>query len=135
MNKLTVSVVISAYNEEANIKNFLHSLVQQEEINFKFEEIAVVSDVSEDNTVREAKKISDPRVKIYETKQRMGKAKRLNDYFASCESDVLLIFDADTLFDSNFTVSKLLDPLSKISGVGMIGGNAKILPGRSEEHT
>jgi len=130
-NKLTVSTIISAYNEEKNIKNFLNSLVQQEETNFKFEEIVVVSDGSEDDTVGEAKKISDPRVKIYEEKQRMGKAKRLNDYFASCESDALLIFDADTLLDSNSTVAKLLAPLSKISRVGMIGGNAKILPGRT----
>jgi len=130
-NKLTVSAIISAYNEEANIKNFLNSLVQQEEINFKFEEIAIISDGSEDDTVGEAKKISDPRVKIYEAKQRMGKAKRLNDYFASCESDVLLIFDADTLLGSNSTVARLLDPLSKISGVGMIGGNARILPGET----
>ena len=126
-NKLTVSTIISAYNEEKNIKNFLNSLVQQEETNFKFEEIVVVSDGSEDDTVGEAKKISDPRVKIYEEKQRMGKAKRLNDYFASCESDALLIFDADTLLDSNSTVAKLLAPLSKISRVGMIGGNAKVV--------
>ena len=49
--KLTVTIGIPAYNEEANVRNLLVSLLAQKETNFKLQEIIVVSDGSTDKTV------------------------------------------------------------------------------------
>ena len=48
--KLTVSVGIPAYDEEANIKSLLEAILQQRQENFILKSIIVVSDGSTDRT-------------------------------------------------------------------------------------
>ena len=49
-NKLTLSIFIPAYNEEANIEHLLRSILSQKQDNFKLSDINVVSDGSSDKT-------------------------------------------------------------------------------------
>ena len=56
MEKLpTVTIATIACNEEANIKKFLESVLDQKEKGFKISTILVISDGSTDHTVKIAK--------------------------------------------------------------------------------
>ena len=61
--KPTVTVALSAYNEEKNIKSFLESVLSQREESYVLKEIWVYSDVSTDKTVEIAKSIKSTKIK------------------------------------------------------------------------
>ncbi|PIR43809.1 hypothetical protein COV24_01035 [candidate division WWE3 bacterium CG10_big_fil_rev_8_21_14_0_10_32_10] len=99
--KLTISVGIPALNEEANIKKLLESILDQKEDNYTLKEIIVISDGSTDNTVKNAKTLSDSKIKIISYRTRNGKACRLNEIFLISNNDLLLLVDADCALDKN----------------------------------
>jgi len=97
-----VSVLISAYNEEKNIKKCLESV---KNINYpkNLLEIIVVDDGSTDKTYEIAKKEG---VKVYKIKH-SGKAKALNFGIEKCSGEYILIIDADTIVDKDFIIEAL----------------------------
>lgn len=129
----SVTVAVSAYNEEANIQNFLNSVLSQKVEGYKFNEILVVSDGSNDNTVKlvnkiiEKQKISNnqnlPKLTLINDGKRIGKAQRLNEIFETVKSDILVLTDADVLFADQFVITNFVRSFNQDPNVGLVGGN------------
>ncbi|MDO8551723.1 MAG: glycosyltransferase [bacterium] len=128
--KISVSVGIPAYNEEDNIGLLLKEVLEQEEKDFVFREILIVSDGSNDKTVEEAKKVSDPRIKIFDNKTRQGKASRLNEIFNMADGELLVLFDADIQIISTKTIYNLVSVYKENPNTGLLCGNA--IPAKGE---
>lgn len=93
-----VSVVISARNEYANLKNNLPLILAQEYPDF---EVVVVNDNSQDDSLELLEEMarSDPRLKIVNLSQELnffrGKKFPLSLGIKSAKSDIILLTDAD----------------------------------------
>ena len=70
--KPTVTIGIPAYNEEANIKNLLDSILSQIQNNFIIDEIIVVSDGSSDKTADIVRSLNNSLINLIEDKERLG---------------------------------------------------------------
>ncbi len=130
-NKLTVTIGIPAYNEEANIKNLLQSILKQEERGFYIEKIIVISDGSTDKTVQEIKKVKNKRIYMIENKKRQGQTKSQNKIFIQAKSDVVVLLEADTFPLNNNYLSNLILPLRKNSEIGLVQGNFTPISGKT----
>ena len=64
MNKITLSIGIPAYNEQANIRNLLDSIFMQKRDRFEISEVIVLSDASSDQTNNIVKNYSNQIVEI-----------------------------------------------------------------------
>lgn len=93
--KISVTVGIPAYNEEANIGQLLKSILAQKQDNFLLKEIIVVSDGSNDNTNRVIKSIDSKKIQLVLNKNRSGKYSCLNQIISAFRSDYLVLIDAD----------------------------------------
>ena len=122
-NTLRVSVGIPAYNEEANIVTLLRSVLDQQTSHFALAEIIVVSDGSTDETVARVRAIDNPKIKIWEYKERVGKSQHLNTIFDKASGDIIVLFDADVVLPHQNVLANLIAPLTKDSTVGLVGGN------------
>lgn len=109
MRKPTVSIGIPAYNEEANIKKILFSLLKQKTNNFILKEILVVSDGSTDKTVEIAKSIHSSFIKVIADKKNTGKAIRLNQIFSMFKGDLVVLIDADILIKHNNVLKNIVE--------------------------
>lgn len=128
MNKITLSVGISAYNEQANISNVITALLYQQEVNFELKEIIVVSDGSTDQTVDLIKSFGDDRVRLVEHSERAGKAKRLNEITELFSGDILLLTDADVLPDDQLVFDKIATQFVQSKSVDLVLTNVRPLP-------
>lgn len=131
MSKPTVTVAISAYNEEQNIKSFLDSVVVQKEEGFEIEQIWVHSDGSIDNTAKIVKSIKNPKIKLWDHKKREGKATWLNKIYKDLKTDYLVQADADVIFAHKLVVRDLINILLNNKNVGMVGGNPEPIKGNT----
>ena len=108
----TVSVGVTAYNEQKNIRRLLESLKNQEQTGFRLGEIIVISDGSTDSTVSEAKKVKSPYVKIIKETERAGQQSRQNQILRFFKGDILVLLEADVLPRGNNYLSQLIRPLA-----------------------
>ncbi len=122
--KPTVTVAISALNEQDNIIDWLKSVTKQKEKNFVLEKIIIHSDGSTDNTVKLAKSIRDSRIKIIDHKKRMGKSFRLNQIYKDLETEFLVQSDADVVFAHELVISDLIHSFLGNQNIMMCGGNS-----------
>ncbi|MEK7555767.1 MAG: glycosyltransferase [Patescibacteria group bacterium] len=122
-NKLKVSIGIPAYNEAGNIAVLLASILKQDSPNFTLQEIIIVSDGSTDETVAKVRTVNDPRIKIWEYKERIGKSQHLNTIFRKAKGDIIVLFDADVVLTHKNVIAKLITPLLNNTKVGLVGGN------------
>lgn len=127
----TVTVALSAYNEEKNIVDFLKSVLTQKEEGYILEKILIVSDGSTDKTVMLAKTFNSPKIIIKEYKKRIGKSSRLNFIYKSLDTDFLVQTDSDVIFAHPFVIRDLIKPLIHDKNVGMCGGNPLPLKGKT----
>lgn len=130
-NKPTVTIAISAYNEEDNILNFLNSVLMQKEQGFVIKEIWVHSDGSTDKTVQLARSLSSKKIRVWNHKKRTGKSTWLNKIYRAVDTDFLIQSDADVVFAHEFVARDLIQPLIKNKKVGMCGGNPMPLSGKT----
>lgn len=121
----SVTLAISAFDEEKNIKNFLESVINQKEDGFVLERILVISDGSTDKTVQKAKSIKSSKIEIRAHNKRIGKSSRLNGIYTSLKSDILVQSDADVVFSGPNVVRDLIRPLISDRKIGMCGGNSQ----------
>ena len=124
-HKPTVTIAISAYNEEANIKNLLISLLAQKQTNFELEKIIVISDGSNDKTVEMVKSIKNRKIELVECTKREGLATRLNELFFLNISDVLIKIDADVLPINNKVIFEIVKKFN--AHVSLVSGPRKTL--------
>lgn len=129
--RLTVTIGIAAFNEEANVRNMLLSVLKQKESGIRIKEIIVNSDGSTDQTVAIARKIKDKRIRVIDNKTRKGQAARLGEIFHVFTSHVLVIMDADTVLGDPNAIENIVKPIKKDSRVGVVAGNTIPLPGQT----
>jgi glycosyltransferase involved in cell wall biosynthesis len=95
--RLTLTVIVPAYNEEDGIRDTLDALMQQTE---RPERIIVVDDCSQDNTGPVARGYG---VEVLRPPHNLGsKAKAQNYALAYCATDLVLTVDADTVIAANY---------------------------------
>ncbi len=131
MKKPSITVAISAYNEEENIERFLESVVTQKEEGFRLKKILVISDGSTDKTLSKVKSLKSPKLEVREYRERLGKSSRLNEIYDSLTSDILIQSDADVFFAHDYVIRDLIQPMLNDKKVGMSGGNPKPLKGKT----
>lgn len=134
MNKLkkpTVSVGISAYNEQNNICAILRGILLQHEESFEIREIIVISDGSRDKTVEYARQMVSNKVKVIDGKTRLGKPARLNEIFTIFKGDILVLLDADVMLSSEKVLASLVRPIIKDCDVALVNGVAIPQAGRT----
>ncbi|HRN70644.1 MAG TPA: glycosyltransferase [Candidatus Woesebacteria bacterium] len=107
-NIKTITIGISAFNEEQTIGALLDSIAIQTGDSFLLEKIIINLDGSTDNTKKVITDRKDELVTIIDNKIQKGKATRLNELYQMNKSDVLIILDADiTITDQRF-IAKLI---------------------------
>ncbi|MFF9041532.1 bifunctional polysaccharide deacetylase/glycosyltransferase family 2 protein [Streptomyces sp. NPDC014892] len=115
-----VTVLVPAYNEEAGIESTLRSLLASTHPHLQ---IVVIDDGSTDRTAAVAEGIGDPRVTVLR-RPHSGKAAALNHGLAWAMHDIVVMVDADTVFEPD-AVYQLIQPLAN-PAVGAVSGNTKV---------
>jgi cellulose synthase/poly-beta-1,6-N-acetylglucosamine synthase-like glycosyltransferase len=115
-----VTILIPAYNEEAGIESTVRSLLAS---THPYLQIIVIDDGSTDRTADLATWIDDPRVMVIR-QPNAGKAAALNTGLASAMYDIVVMVDADTVFEPD-AVHRLIQPLAH-QAVGAVSGNTKV---------
>ncbi|MER6692614.1 bifunctional polysaccharide deacetylase/glycosyltransferase family 2 protein [Streptomyces minutiscleroticus] len=115
-----VSVLVPAYNEEAGIESTVRSLLASVHPHF---EIIVIDDGSTDRTADLAGRIDDPRVRVIR-QPNAGKAAALNTGLANASYEIVVMVDADTVFEDD-ALYRLVQPLAH-PAVGAVSGNTKV---------
>ena len=96
-----LSVIIPAYNEEKNIyKSLSETLKSLDSLGLDFE-IILVSDGSKDSTIEEAKKVRDPRIKMYHYNRNRGKGFALKYGFKKSSGEKIIFLDGDSQIPSS----------------------------------
>lgn len=128
----TVTVGIPAYNEEANIAYLIDSILNQNQTNFVLEKIVVINDGSTDATDAIVQRVAQKNslVTLINHGDRKGKSVRLNELYASNESDILVQFDADILLSNDDVISLMVKPFQQ-SDVISVAGHNQPLPGKN----
>lgn len=113
------SVLLACYNEEANIRRKLESLLAQTVV-AQLDKIHVGIDGATDRTAEEARALGDPRIVVHEYLSRRGKPSVINDLLLFAQSEIVVMTDARQRVDST-AVDRLLacfhDP-----DVGVVSG-------------
>ena len=115
----TVSMIISACNEEAHIerkiKNLLASAYPKDKM-----EILVGSDGSQDRTDEILTRLQDRKVRVFIFEKRRGKVSVLNDIVPRATGEILVFSDTRQIFDEN-AISQLAANFSD-EKVGCVSG-------------
>jgi glycosyltransferase involved in cell wall biosynthesis len=121
--KPTVTIGISAHNEERNIGSLLDSLRTQVTDTYMLNSITILCDGCTDGTAFVVKRYAemDSRVNVIDDGNRFGKIGRLNWLCKTVSSDVLVIFDADIRIDDSRIVEKMIAELGADT-VGLVAG-------------
>ena len=114
-----VSILVPAYNEEANIAATLTSLLSSRYPDF---EVIVVDDGSTDRTPDVLATFADRATVLRQPNS--GKAAALNTGIRHARHDVLVMVDGDTVFEPD-TLAALVAPMWR-HDVGAVAGNTKV---------
>ncbi|UQU65811.1 bifunctional polysaccharide deacetylase/glycosyltransferase family 2 protein [Couchioplanes caeruleus] len=116
----TVTVVVPAYNESANIANTVRSLRAS---TYQPVEIIVVDDGSGDDTAGIVERLDLPGVRVIR-QANAGKPAALNTGIRAASGDLLVLVDGDTVFAPD-AIRRLVQPFADLS-VGAVSGNTKV---------
>ncbi len=111
--KTQVSIGIPAHNEEINIIKLIVALLEQKRKSYDLKEIIVISDGSNDNTVRNIHAINNKLIKAIDAKKRMGQNFRQNQIIGMFKGDVIVFAEADTLPENDMVVENLVSEFRK----------------------
>jgi glycosyltransferase involved in cell wall biosynthesis len=131
MKKPSVTIVIPAHNESANIEYLLGDIAAQDTRAFIVKNIIVVSDGSTDETVKKAHRVKNKLIHVLDYKNRKGKVYRLNQVLRTVSTDILIQLDADTRLATPQTLHHLVQPILKNSKIGIVCGNHEPLPAKT----
>jgi cellulose synthase/poly-beta-1,6-N-acetylglucosamine synthase-like glycosyltransferase/peptidoglycan/xylan/chitin deacetylase (PgdA/CDA1 family) len=115
-----VSVVVPAYNEAVVIARTVRSLDASDYPSF---DVVVVDDGSADGTAEIVESLGLDRVRVVRQRN-AGKAAALNTGIRMSSGEVLVMVDADTIFEPE-TMRRLVQPLAD-PAVGAVSGNTKV---------
>jgi len=114
------SVIVPAYNESVGIERAVRSLAASDYPDF---EVVVVDDGSTDGTAELVERLGLERVHVLHQRNG-GKARALNRGIAAARGEVIVMVDADTVFERD-ALRKLVAPLAAPE-VGAVSGNTKV---------
>ncbi len=120
------TIGVMAYNEEHNIVQILHALLNQNLETASVLEIIVVASGCTDRTVELAQAVAQeyPLIKVEVQRERAGKAAAINRLIKIAQGEVIILVGADTLPDPT-SLEHLVQPFVDPS-VGMTG--ARVVP-------
>ncbi len=95
MGKLSISIIIPAYNEEKRIKKTLQRIISYLNKKKYDYEIIVVDDGSKDNTVKIAESFASKRLRVLRNKGNLGKGGSVKNGMLAARKKYLLFSDAD----------------------------------------
>lgn len=124
----TVTIGISAYNEEQTIGALLDSIEIQTGDDFVVEKIIVSLDGSTDGTKKVIKDRNDELVTVIDNKTQKGKATRLNEIYRMNTSDILIILDADIYISDQRLIEKLVTGFTNKNVAIVSSNNQPIKP-------
>jgi len=128
MRKKTVTIGIPAYNEEANIKKLVGSLLEQKQTNYILKKIIVISDASEDSTDKKVKSVKNNKVELLRNKERIGQALTQNVILENFNSDILVLLNADVLPKDKNLIDNIVISFEEDEKIGLVGGKVSPLP-------
>lgn len=109
--KTTLTIGITAYNEEANIKRLLDALLIQK-TTVVIGEILVVSDASTDKTDEIVSSYKNQgQIRLIRLTERGGQNKAQNRIHSEAKGDILVVLDADILPSSESFIEKIIAPI------------------------
>jgi cellulose synthase/poly-beta-1,6-N-acetylglucosamine synthase-like glycosyltransferase/peptidoglycan/xylan/chitin deacetylase (PgdA/CDA1 family) len=115
-----VSIVVPAYNEREGIAAAVRSLAAGHRPGT---EVVVVDDGSTDDTADIVRSLGLPNVRLIQ-QTNGGKARALNTGIAAAAHDLIVLVDADTVFEAD-AVHRLVQPFAD-ARVGAVAGNVKV---------
>jgi len=107
----SVTIGISAYNEQDTIGNLLQDLSAQVQNKFTIKKIFVISDGSSDNTVAVARASKVENLQVLVDHKRKGLAERLNELCQKSSTDILIILNADIRITDPLCFAKVVKPI------------------------
>jgi cellulose synthase/poly-beta-1,6-N-acetylglucosamine synthase-like glycosyltransferase len=116
----SASIVVPAFNEARGIERTVRSLAASDYPNF---ELVVVDDGSSDATAELVERLELPGVLVVR-QPNLGKPAALNRGIAAAQHAIVVMVDADTVFESG-TLGRLVQPLCDPK-VGAVSGNTKV---------
>lgn len=126
-NPVAITIGIPVFNEEKNILSLLNQLKKQENnSNWKLDEVLVYCDGSTDRTPQLVKAFRWDKVKVMYDPRRQGKVCRLTQLFSDYKSDILVLVDADITLGSNDTINSLIEPFITNRKVKLVGAYSKV---------
>lgn len=120
----TLTVGIPTFNESANIKRLLQSLLDQQVSGFVLDRIIVSDDNSTDGTQKIVLGIKNDKILLLKNKNQGGIAKRLNQVFGNCKSDYLLILNGDVVVKDDTLLKKMVS-ISAKNKLDLLAGDLK----------
>lgn len=117
----TVSIIISAYNEEKVIEDRIKNIAEQD-YDFDKLELLIGSDGSNDRTEDILKESTEKYswLKIYLYKERRGKFQVIKDLIKNASNEIIIFTDANTIFRKN-AITKIVGPFSN-KNIGGVSG-------------
>ena len=115
----TVSVIITAYNEERDLRAKLSNTLALDYPKEKLE-IIVASDCSTDRTDEIAREFAQSGVRLHRQTERLGKTAAQNAAVSVARGEIILFSDATTLYNAD--VLRLMVPSFADASVGCVAG-------------
>jgi biofilm PGA synthesis N-glycosyltransferase PgaC len=115
----TVSVIISAYNEEDVIERKINNLLNMD-YPFDKMEIRIASDGSHDRTNEIIKSFHDPRLHLTVHRQRQGKILTISELVGQSKSEIIVFNDARQILDKD-AINRLVENFAD-DEVGCVSG-------------
>ena len=115
-----VSIIVPAFNEAVNIERSVRSL---ETSDYPELEVLVVDDGSTDGTGDLVERLDLPRTRVLH-QENAGKPAALNHGIEEARHDIVVMVDADTVFEAG-TLRELVQPFRE-TDVGAVSGNTKV---------
>lgn len=114
-DRLTISALIPAYNEENNIGQIISILKKS----LLIDEIICINDGSDDNTLRIIQAISG--IQVINLKKNSGKANAIVLGLKKATGEIVVFVDADMIGLKNDSIKKLITPLQNRKADAVIG--------------
>lgn len=115
----SVSVIITAYNEERDLAAKLENTLALDYPTAKLE-VIVASDCSTDRTDEIAREYAERGVRLYRQPERLGKTAAQNSAVAEARGEIILFSDATTLYSPD--VLTVMMPSFSDASVGCVAG-------------
>src|SRR5690606_14751320 len=111
--KPSVRIAVAAYNSEKNIQHLIQALLSQQRVSYHLDSLIIYSDGSSDDTVKNAKTITHPKLQIVGAKKNIGFANVVKKLIKENTADILVMLNDDIKINDNLLIEKLIQPFKK----------------------